>query len=138
MGKNTNENLLNAFLKNMKKHKGNRKAQFIIIVVFCFIAIGTYVFGTDFVPNMSSQKSGQSVSGNLEISYLDVGQGDSAYIRVNDFDILIDAGPRSDSDKLMKQLENKQVIITGTEKSIVPPEMSPKLFRVEKGIVKEV
>ena len=109
MGKNTNENLLNAFLKNMKKHKGNRKAQFIIIVVFCFIAIGTYVFGTDFVPNMSSQKSGQSVSGNLEISYLDVGQGDSAYIRVNDFDILIDAGPRSDSDKLMKQLEAKNI-----------------------------
>jgi len=39
---------------------------------------------------------------------------------------------------LMKQLENKQVIITGTEKSIIPPELCPRLFRVEKGIVKEI
>ena len=39
---------------------------------------------------------------------------------------------------LMRQLENKQVIITGTEKTIVPEELCPKLFRVEKGIVTEI
>ena len=38
MAKNTNENLLNAFIKNMKKHKGNRKAQLITIIVFGFLA----------------------------------------------------------------------------------------------------
>lgn len=39
---------------------------------------------------------------------------------------------------LMKQLKNKQVIITGTEKSIIPEELGPKLFKVEKGIITEV
>ncbi len=38
---------------------------------------------------------------------------------------------------LMQQLCDKQVIITGTEKTIVPEELRPKLFKVEKGIVKE-
>ena len=39
---------------------------------------------------------------------------------------------------LMRQLENKQVIITGTEKTIVPEGLCPKLFKVEKGIISEV
>ncbi len=39
---------------------------------------------------------------------------------------------------LMRQLENKQVIITGTEKTIIPSELRPKLFMVEKGIISEV
>lgn len=39
---------------------------------------------------------------------------------------------------LMRQLENKQVIITGTEQSIVPPGLNPKLYKVEKGIISEV
>ena len=39
---------------------------------------------------------------------------------------------------LMGQLENKQVIITGTEKTIVPEGLCPKLFKVEKGIISEV
>ena len=38
---------------------------------------------------------------------------------------------------LMKQLENKQVIITGTEKSIVPTKLNPKIYKVEKGIISE-
>ena len=39
---------------------------------------------------------------------------------------------------LMGQLENKQVIITGTEKTIVSEGLCPKLFKVEKGIISEV
>lgn len=38
---------------------------------------------------------------------------------------------------LMEQLKNKQVIITGTEKSIIPPELNAKCFKVEKGIITE-
>lgn len=109
MGKKTNKNLFNAFLKSMKKNKGNKKRQFITIIIFAFLALGSYLFGVDFISNTSTEVNGQSVSGNLEISYLDVGQGDSAYIRVNDFDILIDAGPKSDADRLMKQLEAKNI-----------------------------
>ncbi|MCF0149109.1 MAG: MBL fold metallo-hydrolase [Clostridium sp.] len=88
----------------MKKHKGNKKAQLITIVVFAIIAAFSAFFGKDIVDNNLG-----NTNGNIEISYLDVGQGDAAYIRVNGLDILIDAGPRSDADKLLKQLEEKNI-----------------------------
>ena len=96
--------LKNAFEKSMKKHKGNKKAQLIIVIVFIIIAIISSFFGKDIIENNIG-----SPEGIMEISYLDVGQGDAAYIRVNDYDILIDAGPKSDSDKLIKQLEEKNI-----------------------------
>lgn len=96
--------LKNAFEKSMKKHKGNKKAQLVTIIVFAIIAIISSFFGKDFIDNNIG-----TPDGNIEISYLDVGQGDAAYIRVNGQDILIDAGPKSDSDKLMKQLEEKNI-----------------------------
>lgn len=98
------KDLKKSFEKAMKKHKGNKKAQFITVIVFGIIAMISLYFGKD----LKDSNIG-SPSGNLEISYLDVGQGDAAYIRVNDFDILIDAGPRSDADKLLKQLEEKNI-----------------------------
>ena len=101
----TKENdLKKAFVRNMKKNKGNKKAQLLTIILFGAIAAFSLYFGKDIT------KTNIGIpSGTLEISYLDVGQGDSAYIKVNDFDILIDAGPRSDSDKLIKQLEDKNI-----------------------------
>ncbi|MDB2044069.1 ComEC/Rec2 family competence protein, partial [Clostridium perfringens] len=45
----------------------------------------------------------------LMISYMDVGQGDAAYIKVNGNDILIDAGPRSNSKELLEQLKAKNI-----------------------------
>ncbi len=98
------KDLKKSFEKTMKKHKGNKKAQFITIIVFGIIGVISLYFGKDL-----KDSSIGIPSGKLEISYLDVGQGDAAYIRVNDFDILIDAGPRSDADKLMKQLEEKNI-----------------------------
>ena len=98
------KDLKNAFIKNMKKNKGNKKAQILTIIVFGLIAAFSLYFGND----ITNSNIG-TPNGILEISYLDVGQGDSAYIRVNDFDILIDAGPRSDSDKLMEQLKEKNI-----------------------------
>ncbi|MBD7916311.1 MBL fold metallo-hydrolase [Clostridium sp. Sa3CUN1] len=88
----------------MKKNKGNKKAQILTIIVFGLIAAFSLYFGNDITNSTIG-----TPNGILEISYLDVGQGDSAYIRVNDFDILIDAGPRSDSDKLMEQLKEKNI-----------------------------
>ena len=105
MNKKDNKNLQEAFKKNMKKHKGNKKAQ-ILTIVFAIIALGGAIFGNDIV---SKEPKVENLNGNLEISYLNVGQGDSAYIKVNDFDILIDAGPRSDADALLQQLEEKDI-----------------------------
>ncbi len=98
------KDIKNAFVKSMKRHKGNKKAQLITIIVFAIIVIFSAFFGEDILENNIG-----TPSGNIQISYLDVGQGDAAYIRVNDFDILIDAGPSSDSDKLMEQLEDKNI-----------------------------
>lgn len=96
--------LRKSFERNMKKHKGNKKAQLIVIIVFAIIAIvSTYFNKGKLEPSIVKG------NGNIEISYLDVGQGDSIYIKVNDFDILIDAGPRSDVNKLMKQLGEKNI-----------------------------
>ncbi|WP_315080345.1 ComEC/Rec2 family competence protein [uncultured Clostridium sp.] len=107
---NNNDELKKAFKKSMKKNKGNKKAQFITIVLFALIGLMSFVFGNDFNSNKVDNVGNLSnVSGNLEVSYLDVGQGDAVYIRVNDFDILIDAGPRSEADHLLKQLEEKNI-----------------------------
>lgn len=104
MAKQNNDKMQKAFKATMKKHKGNKLAQLITVIVFVAIGLG----GVYFTKNQPSSDLGE-VNGNLEVSYLDVGQGDAAYIRVNDFDILIDAGPRSDADRLMEQLEKKNI-----------------------------
>ena len=106
MSKSNNEKLKEAFKKSMKKNKGNKKAQIITVIIFAILTLGATLFGTDL--NLSDLTI-KEANGNLEVSYLDVGQGDSAYIRVNDFDILIDAGPRSNVDDLMEQLEAKDI-----------------------------
>lgn len=90
--------------KILTKQKVNKKSKFISIVILAILTIISTYFGKDIL-DLNTEK----VNGNIEISYLDVGQGDAVYIRVNDFDILIDAGPRSDVDKLMKQLEEKNI-----------------------------
>lgn len=105
---NNNNDELKKLLKKYEKNKGNKKAQFITIVLFALIGLMSFVFGNDFNSNKADNVGNlTNVSGNLEVSYLDVGQGDAIYIRVNDFDILIDAGPRSEADHLLKQLEQK-------------------------------
>lgn len=98
------KDLKKSFEKTMKKHKGNKKAQLATIVVFGLIAIVSTIFGKDITGT-----SNLTANGTIEVSYLDVGQGDAAYIKVNEMDILIDAGPKSDVDKLMKQLEEKNI-----------------------------
>lgn len=101
----SDKNLEGAFKKTMNKCKGNRKAQIITIILFGLIALGGYFFDNDFLDNTNLGE----VTGQLEVSYLDVGQGDAIYVKVNNYDILIDAGPRSDVEKLMKQLEEKNI-----------------------------
>lgn len=98
------KDLKKSFEKTMRKHKGNKKAQLATIVVFGLIAIVSTIFGQDVIDT-----SNLNANGVIEVSYLDVGQGDAAYIKVNDIDILIDAGSKSDVDKLMKQLEEKNI-----------------------------
>ena len=111
MSNNKNDKIKDAFVKNMKKNKGNKRAQLATVIIFGIIALCTVIFEKDYIGEFINNYSSNSaaVEGTMEVSYLDVGQGDSAYIRVNDFDILIDAGPKSDSDRLIEQLKAKNI-----------------------------
>lgn len=93
--------------KNHKKKLKKPKTLIGGIVAILVIIAGSY-FGLDLKGVFSDDNLGPA-EGEIMISYLNVGQGDSAYLRVNDFDILIDAGPRSDVTELMSQLEDKNI-----------------------------
>ncbi|MDZ4992666.1 MBL fold metallo-hydrolase [Clostridium perfringens] len=73
------------------------------IIGIIIVLVGGY-FGIDL-----TQSSKSPNDENLMISYMDVGQGDAAYIKVNGNDILIDAGPRSNSKELLEQLKAKNI-----------------------------
>lgn len=73
------------------------------IIGIIVVLVGGY-FGIDL-----TQSSKSPNDENLMISYMDVGQGDAAYIKVNGNDILIDAGPRSNSKELLEQLKAKNI-----------------------------
>lgn len=73
------------------------------IIGIIIVIIGGY-FGIDLTQNSKSPNDEK-----LMISYMDVGQGDAAYINVNGNDILIDAGPRSNSKELLEQLKAKNI-----------------------------
>lgn len=73
------------------------------IIGIIIVLIGGY-FGIDLTQNFKSPTDEK-----LMISYMDVGQGDAAYINVNGNDILIDAGPRSNSKELLEQLKAKNI-----------------------------
>ncbi len=45
----------------------------------------------------------------IKVNYIDVGQGDSELIQVNDKNILIDAGPNESIDKLMNYLSKQNI-----------------------------
>lgn len=45
----------------------------------------------------------------IKVSYIDVGQGDSALIQVNGKNLLIDAGPNESTDKLMSYLSKQNI-----------------------------
>lgn len=73
------------------------------IIGIIVVLVGGY-FGIDLTQS-SKVPNGEK----LMISYMDVGQGDAAYINVNGNDILIDAGPRSNSKELLEQLKTKNI-----------------------------
>lgn len=73
------------------------------IIGIIVVLLGGY-FGIDLTQGSKVPKDSE-----LMISYMDVGQGDAAYIKVNGNDILIDAGPRSNCKELLEQLKAKNI-----------------------------
>ena len=101
-----------------------KKKNFINIIVFLLII--TYVFvGTDFkndikkasadMSNISKQttkvKKTVNVTGDLIVSFIDVGQADSILIQNNNHNMLIDAGNNEDGEKLVSYFKENNINI---------------------------
>ena len=82
----------------------NKKKKIISSIIGIIVVLLAGYFGIDLTQDSKVPKHSE-----LMISYMDVGQGDAAYIKVNGNDILIDAGPRSNSKELLEQLKAKNI-----------------------------
>ncbi|WP_075810639.1 ComEC/Rec2 family competence protein [Clostridium perfringens] len=82
----------------------NKKKKIISSIIGIIVVLLAGYFGIDLTQDSKVPKDSE-----LMISYMDVGQGDAAYIKVNGNDILIAAGPRSNSKELLEQLKAKNI-----------------------------
>lgn len=82
----------------------DKKKKIISSIIGIIVVLLAGYFGIDLTQDSKVPKDSK-----LIISYMDVGQGDAAYIKVNGNDILIDAGPRSNSKELLEQLKAKNI-----------------------------
>ena len=69
------------------------------------ILISALIIGCNILTN-NSTKNSQIDSTKMIVHYIDVGQGDSILIQVNNKNLLIDAGPKSDKKKLLNYLSS--------------------------------
>ena len=86
----------------MNKNHVNKKYLFIFILI---ILISSLTISCNF-PTNDSNKNNQIESNKMIVHYIDVGQGDSILIQVNNKNLLIDAGPKSDKKKLLDYLSS--------------------------------
>ena len=82
----------------------DKKKKIISSIIGIIVVLLAGYFGIDLTQDSKVPKDSK-----LMISYMDVGQGDAAYIKVNGNDILIDAGPRSNSKELLEHLKAKNI-----------------------------
>ena len=82
----------------------DKKKKIISSIIGIIVVLLAGYFGIDLTQDSKVPKDSE-----LMISYMDVGQGDAAYTKVNGNDILIDAGPRSNSKELLEQLKAKNI-----------------------------
>ena len=88
-----------------KNYLLKKKYSFLFMLVILFsILIASYFISLDFTKN-----SYNNHPENLYVHYIDVGQGDSMLIQVNNKNLLIDAGPKSDKNKLLNYLSSLNI-----------------------------
>lgn len=87
-------------LDNFMKITQSKKTivMLLFITIFLTLITGCNKFKNDTTTTLDSSK--------MFVHYIDVGQGDSILIQVNNKNLLIDAGPKSDKDKLLNYLSS--------------------------------
>lgn len=82
-----------------------KKYSFLFLILF-FITSLLHSCNISSTPNNISEKPD---SQKMIVHYIDVGQGDSILVQVNNKNLLIDAGPKSDKDKLLNYLKSLNI-----------------------------
>lgn len=92
----------------MRKFKGNKIMQTITLVAF--LLIGGYYTLLQNHDNLDVPTFGKnSNTGDLTYCQIDVGQGDSTLVQVNDKVVLIDAGTRESQEDIAKHLKSHNI-----------------------------
>ena len=76
-----------------------------LFIIFFIILASPLTLGCNFSKN-TSNKNNQLEANKMIVHYIDVGQGDSILIQVNNKNLLIDAGPKSDNKKFLNYLSD--------------------------------
>lgn len=91
-----------------RKRKKNTKVQLVTAIIVIILGVLSSFLDESFISeNFLTVR--EDTEGLLNIYYLDVGQGDATYINIGNFDILIDAGSKSEKEKLIEQLEELNI-----------------------------
>jgi len=100
----------------MAKRKKNRTTFQKILIISLFLAVYSLLSYTGVLNG--SKNASQNPMGTIEVHFIDVGQGDSIYIKMPSQDILIDAGERGQGDAVISYLRNQNVqdleLVVGT------------------------
>lgn len=91
-----------------RKRKKNARVQLLTTAILLVLGVLSAFFGEDFLLENFLEPS-EEAEGLIKIHYLDIGQGDATYINIGNFDILIDAGSKSEKEKLIEQLEELNI-----------------------------
>ncbi|GAA0077715.1 ComEC/Rec2 family competence protein [Clostridium sp. CTA-5] len=85
------------------KRKLKRKVYSIIILIILFITYRNFTY------NFNNFKMKFPIRNNIIVHFINVGQGDSALIQVNDKNLLIDSGPKESKDNLLNYLKSLNI-----------------------------
>lgn len=93
----------------MKLNKFSKILSILLISIFLFSSCTSSTTNNS-SSNINTKKDTTSAnSENLKIHYIDVGQGDSILVEGANKNLLIDAGPRVSTDKLMTYLKKQKI-----------------------------
>lgn len=111
--KSTNKKVMKAATKMAKKNPGGFIVLVVVLIILLALGAGGYFVYTNYIAPKKANETSQNVSSRpayvgdskaIDINFLELGNkytGDSTFIKAGDVDILIDAGSRKGSAKVI-------------------------------------
>ena len=97
--------------KGKQKERKRRLLFLIALIIAAFAVSGMYLFGDFFTGGGTTTAPSVQIplGDNIEIHFIDVGQGDGALIKTPAGNVIIDSGPKSQSNSFIKYLKDQGV-----------------------------